>query len=159
MNDLEKYNFMREAIMLSNENVDKNMAPFGAVIVLGSKIIGTGTSQVQHLNDPTAHAEIMAIRDACNKIGNYRLYESAIFTTSEPCPMCYGAILWAGIDRIYYGNSIQDTSKIGYNDKVFYEQYSILKDLRMVPAFQILGDEAILTFARWQELKRYEFNI
>jgi guanine deaminase len=95
--------------------------PFGSVVVMGDKIIGSGHNEVTKSNDPTCHGEIMAIRDACRKLGTFDLRGAVIYTTGEPCPMCLGAILWANIEKVYYGCNVIDTEKIGFRDEKFYE--------------------------------------
>ena len=115
--------YMREAITEAREGIfEGHGGPFGAVIVKDGKIIGRGHNQVLKNNDPTCHGEVMAIHDACKNLGTFDLSGSEIYTTGEPCPMCLGAILWANIEKIYYGCNIVDTDKIGFRDDVFYKR-------------------------------------
>ena len=110
--------------------------PFGAVIVRDGEIIGEGWNQVLRNNDPTAHGEVTAIRDACNKLGDFKLTGCEIHTTGEPCPMCLGAIHWARIDRIYYGFSIKDAATAGFDDVTFYEELALPPEKRSIPSLQ-----------------------
>ena len=147
------FSYMRLAIELANDNVRNGRAPFAALIVLNNKVIGQGKSMVKVHLDPTSHAEINAIRNACSNIGHYRLFGSTIYSSAEPCPMCLCAIFWAGIEKIYYGNSISDSDEIGYRDKIFYEQLKLSQSQRIIPSIQILRDEAFQTFNKWREKK------
>lgn len=114
--------YMQMAIEEARKGVDAGHGgPFGAVIVKDGVVIGKGHNDVIRLQDPTCHGEIMAIHEACKNLGTFDLSDSEIYTTSEPCPMCLGGILWANIDKIYYGCSIDDTEKIGFRDSAFYE--------------------------------------
>ena len=114
--------FMEEAIRLSEDNIISNAGgPFGACIVKNGEIIGRGSNHVLANNDPTAHAEIMAIRDACNNIGSYDLKGCELYTSCYPCPMCLSAIIWANIDKVYYGNTKEDAAEIGFRDDFIYK--------------------------------------
>ena len=114
--------YMKEAVKEAREGIRKNHGgPFGCVIVKNGVIIGRGHNMVIKNNDPTCHGEIMAIHDACAEVNNFSLKGCELYTTAEPCPMCLGAILWAGIERVYYGCNIEDTEKIGFSDSNFYE--------------------------------------
>lgn len=114
--------FMEQARILADENIYTNAGgPFGACVVLDGKIIGRGSNHVLANNDPTAHAEVMAIRDACNSINSYDLSDCEMYTTSYPCPMCMSAIMWANINKVYYGNTKEDTAKIGFRDDFIYD--------------------------------------
>lgn len=142
--------FMKRAIALSEQNVSSlKGGPFGAVVVLNNQIIGEGTNLVTNNNDPTAHAEIEAIRSACKKMNSYDLSGASIFTSCEPCPMCLSAIYWARIQKIYYANTRSDAAKIQFDDDLIYNE--IPKDplLRKIPAEQILHDEAQHVFDLW----------
>jgi len=144
--------FMREAIVLSRENMDAGKGgPFGAVIVRDGTVIGRGANNVTSANDPTAHAEIVAIRNACCHIGDFNLKGSAIYTSCEPCPMCLSAIYWARIDRIFYANTQHDAAHINFDDAFLYEQISLNMDHRSIPAMPLLREEALPVFAAWQE--------
>lgn len=113
---------MEQARILADENIYTNAGgPFGACVVLDGKIIGRGSNHVLANNDPTAHAEVMAIRDACNSINSYDLSDCEMYTTSYPCPMCMSAIMWANINKVYYGNTKEDTAKIGFRDDFIYD--------------------------------------
>lgn len=114
--------FMEQARILADENIYTNAGgPFGACVVLDGKIIGRGSNHVLANNDPTAHAEVMAIRDACKKVNSYDLSDCEMYTTSYPCPMCMSAIMWANINKVYYGNTKEDTAKIGFRDDFIYD--------------------------------------
>jgi len=144
-------NFMREAIKLSLENMQKNAGwPFGAVIVKDGKIIGKGWNQVTSSNDPTAHGEVVAIRDACKNLWTFDLHGCEIYTSCEPCPMCYGAISRSRIWKIYYGNTGKDAADIGFDDSAF--QNDIKKEFtqRDIPVEQLLHDEALEVFNVWK---------
>ncbi len=150
--------FMEEAIRLSIENIRMGGGPFGAVIVHDNQIISTGVNAVIINNDPTAHAEIQAIRSACHKLKNINLSGCSIFTSCEPCPMCLGAIYWAHLDAIYYGNSRKDAHKIGFADEIIYAEFNRPVSQRSIPMIQIYSDEAKQAFLLWEELenkKRY----
>ena len=143
---------MLEAIKLSHEGVINNDGgPFGCVIVKGDEIIGRGNNKVTSINDPTAHAEIIAIRDACKKLGTFRLDDCEIYTSCEPCPMCLGAIYWATPKAIYYANSRQDATEIGFNDSLIYEEFSKPFSERKIPITQIDRDNALKIFKEWAE--------
>ena len=118
---MDKKELMKRAIELSEESVRKGGGPFGAVIVKDGVVVGKGHNQVVKNNDPTCHGEMMAIHKACKKLGTFDLSGCELYTTGEPCPMCMAAILWANIDKVYYGCNIVDTEDIGFRDKVFYE--------------------------------------
>ena len=114
--------YMEEAIKLSKNNLITNIGgPFGACVVKNGEIIGRGNNQVIGNNDPTAHAEIMAIRDACKNINSYDLSDCEIYTTCYPCPMCLSAIIWSNIKKVYYGNTVEDAENIGFRDKIIYD--------------------------------------
>ena len=120
--------FMKEAVKEAYEGInEKHGGPFGSVIVKDGKIVGRGHNQVLLNHDPTCHGEMMAIRDACRKTGNFDLSGCELYTTGEPCPMCFGAILWANISKVFYGCNIKDTEKIGFRDRRFYEDSEKIK--------------------------------
>lgn len=143
--------FIREAIRLSREPMQKGAGgPFGAVIVKDSKIIARGWNQVTSGNDPTAHAEVVAIREACKKLEDFSLVGCTIYTSCEPCPMCLAAIYWARLDRIYYSNSRADAADINFDDDFLYKEISLAIEHRSLPMTQLLRDEAIKVFKEWQ---------
>ena len=143
--------FMREAIRLANESVEKGGGPFGAVIVKDGEIIAGSANSVTIDNDPTAHAEVNAIRKACKKLGTFDLSGCVVYTSCEPCPMCLGAIYWAHINTIYYGNSKKDAADIDFDDDFIYKELALPLHRRHVPMVNLLGDEAIVTFNRWRD--------
>ncbi len=145
-----KNSFMLRAIELSIKSVDNNGGPFGCVIVKNKKIIAEGNNQVTSLNDPTAHAEIVAIREACNSINNFNLKGSEMYTSCEPCPMCLSAIYWAHIDKIYFGNTRVDAANIGFDDNHIYKELKKQLSLRAIPMQQINKNEAIKAFEKWE---------
>ncbi|MTI26468.1 nucleoside deaminase [Fulvivirga kasyanovii] len=143
---------MREAIRLSIENVESgNGGPFGAVVVKDGKIIARGSNQVTSTNDPTAHAEVVAIRKACEILGSFQLAGCEIYTSCEPCPMCLGAIYWARPDRIYYANTKSDAAEINFDDQFIYEELERPISERKLFTEQMLRDEAIVAFQKWSE--------
>ena len=142
--------FMRQAIDLSIENVRNGGGPFGAVIVRGGEVVATGVNNVVPHCDPTAHAEVSAIRKACQKVGNFKLDGCTIYTSCEPCPMCLSAIYWAGIERIFYGNTKQDAEDINFSDKFIYDELALPMTERRVPAVNMMRDDALEAFRDWQ---------
>ena len=143
--------FMMRAIDLSLKSVDSGTGPFGAVIVKDNKIISEGFNVVTSANDPTSHAEIVAIRNACKSLNNFSLKGSDLYTTCEPCPMCLSAIYWARIDKIYYANTRNDAQKIDFSDALIYEELNKnIKD-RKIPMHQIMRDEALKAFELWDK--------
>lgn len=143
--------FMRQAIRLADDNVDHGGGPFGAVIVKDGEVIAGGCNRVVPNNDPTAHAEVSAIREACNKLGTFDLSGCTIYTSCEPCPMCLGAIYWARIGRIYYGNTRYDARDINFADDFIYEEMDRPIEQRQLPIIPLLREEAIHTFRKWAE--------
>lgn len=143
--------FMREAIQLSIKNVESGKGgPFGAVIVKNGKIIARGTNSVTSTNDPTAHAEVNAIRAACKKLKTFDLSGCEIYTSCEPCPMCLSAIYWARIDRIYYGNTKKDAARIDFDDDFIYKEIERPVNKRKLPMLPMLRDEALEAFKAWE---------
>ena len=142
--------FMRQAIDLSIENVRNGGGPFGAVIVRDGEVVATGVNNVVPHCDPTAHAEVSAIRKACQKVGNFKLDGCTIYTSCEPCPMCLSAIYWAGIERIFYGNTKQDAEDINFSDKFIYDELALPMTERRVPAVNMMRDDALEAFRDWQ---------
>jgi len=146
----EKESFMRRAAELSGFGSENNYGgPFGAVIVKDGKIIGEGFNRVTSSNDPTAHAEVTAIRTACQNINNFDLAGSVIFTSCEPCPMCLAAIYWANIEEIYYANTKDDANEIGFRDDFIYNEFDKPIDKRNKPCSQLLRSEARKIFDNW----------
>jgi guanine deaminase len=142
--------FMQRAIELSLENVRSGSGgPFAALVVSGGEIIATGTNQVTSINDPTAHAEIVAIRTACHEISDFQLSDCQLYTTCEPCPMCMGAIYWARLAKVYYANTREDAAKIGFDDSFIYDQLVVPLDARKIPMIPLMRDEALEAFREW----------
>ncbi len=148
MRDKEK--FMREAIRLSIENVKNGGGPFGAVVVKDGEIIARGVNRVTDRHDPTAHAEVNAIREACAKLGTFNLSGCEIYTSCEPCPMCLGAIYWAHLDRMYYGNNKHDAATVGFDDSFIYQELTLAPDKRRLHSEILLAGEAIQAFRDWE---------
>ena len=142
--------FMRQAIDLSIENVANGGGPFGAVIVRDDKVVATGVNRVTANNDPTAHAEVSAIRASCQKEGSFMLKGCTIYTSCEPCPMCLSAIYWAGISRICYANTKQDAEDINFGDKFIYEEIERPINQRTIPTEHFMRDEALQAFRDWE---------
>lgn len=143
--------FMREAIRLASESVRHGGGPFGAVVVKDGQIIAGSSNRVTIDLDPTAHAEVNTIREACRRLGTFDLSGCAIYTSCEPCPMCLGAIYWAHIDRIYYGNTRKDARDIDFADDFIYDELERPMDERTVPIVPLLRDEALASFRLWSE--------
>lgn len=146
--------FMRRAIALAMENVHTSGGgPFAAVIVKNGRIIAEGVNRVTTTNDPTAHAEVVAIREACRKLGDFQLSGCDLYTTCEPCPMCLGAIYWARPARIFYASTAADAASVGFDDAFIYEELKSSHPERRLPMSQLLRDESLEIFALW---KRHE---
>lgn len=144
--------FMREAVALSRKNVREGKGgPFAAVIVKDGTVIARGTNLVTSTNDPTAHAEIVAIREACHALGSFQLDGCDIYTSCEPCPMCLGAIYWARPRAIYFANTRDDAADIGFDDRTIYDEVTRLHSDRKIPMIQVLREEALVAFQEWQE--------
>lgn len=144
--------FMKRAIELSVENVRAGRGgPFAAVVVKDGQIIAEGANRVTSTNDPTAHAEIVAIREACRTLGSFQLTGCEIYTSCEPCPMCLGAIYWARPTRVYFANTAADAAAIGFDDSVIYEQLQRPHAERKIPMQQMMREEAQAAFRAWQE--------
>lgn len=141
--------FLKQAVDLASENVRQGGGPFGAVIVKAGKVIGEGTNGVTRSLDPTAHAEVSAIRDACKNIQDFSLKGSTLYTSCEPCPMCLSAIYWARIDRIVYGNNRQQAANIGFDDSYIYDQVSLDLSKRDIPMQNLIPEVAIESFKIW----------
>ena len=144
--------FMRMAIDLATANVrESSGGPFGAVVVKDGQVVATGINQVTATNDPTAHAEVTAIRNACKALGSFELKGCTLYSSCEPCPMCLAAILWARVDRLYFGNTAQDAAAAGFDDSFFYEQVRLPVHQRQLPTVNILREDAIESFDAWRE--------
>ena len=140
---------MREAIRLANESVERGGGRIGAIIVKDGEVIAGSSNSVTIDNDPTAHAEVNTIRQACRKLGTFDLSGATIYTSCEPCPMCLGAIYWARISRIFYGNNRKDARDIDFADDFIYEELDRPLDERTVPIIPLLRDEALVSFRMW----------
>jgi guanine deaminase len=144
--------FMRRAIALSVEQARSGAGgPFGAVIVKDGRIIAEGANRVTASLDPTAHAEIVAIRNACAALHDFSLAGCEIYTSCEPCPMCLAAIYWARLDRIHYGNDRADAARIGFDDAFLYDEIPLALDRRSIPTCRLLPDEALTAFTAWEK--------
>ncbi len=144
--------FMQMAIELSEYNVRQGQGgPFGAVIVKDGMVVARSANKVVPTNDPTAHAEVSAIRLACQELGTYNLAGCEIYTSCEPCPMCLGAIYWAHIDKIYYANNKADAATIGFDDHFIYDELDLPMEKRKLPIVQLMRNEALNAFKLWSE--------
>ena len=142
---------MRRAIELSVCNVHSgNGGPFGAVVVKDDAIVGEGTNQVLAANDPSAHAEVVAIRAACQKLKTFQLSDCEVYTSCEPCPMCMGLIYWARPRIVYYANTADDAARIGFDDAFIYHELTLPSSQRSIPIQQIFREEAQAAFDAWQ---------
>jgi guanine deaminase len=145
--------FMARAIQLSLENVRSGTGgPFGAVVVKGGKVVAEGVNRVTATNDPTAHAEVLAIRAGCERLRCFELHGCDLYTSCEPCPMCLGAIYWARISKVYFGNRASDAAKIGFDDSAIYAEISQPHAQREIPMIQMMREEALAAFQLWEEL-------
>ncbi|MDX5337643.1 MAG: nucleoside deaminase [Cyclobacteriaceae bacterium] len=144
--------FMREAIRLAKEGVvSGNGGPFGCVIVKDGQIIGKGSNMVLKTNDPTAHAEVVAIRDACKNLNHFQLEGCEVYTSCEPCPMCLGAIFWARPARVYYACTKEDAANAGFDDEFIYQEIDINPSERKIPMNSLLREESLAAFKIWKE--------
>ena len=146
---MEHNDFMRKAIALAVENVKNGGGPFGAVIVKDGEIVATGVNRVTVNNDPTAHAEVSAIREACLKLGTFDLSGCVLYTSCEPCPMCLGAIYWAHIDKIFYGANQHDAAAVNFDDSFIYDQLELPYAERSIRCEHFMRDEALAAFRKW----------
>jgi guanine deaminase len=145
--------FMLRAIQLSIENVRSELGgPFGAVIVKDNRIVAEAVNQVTLTKDPTAHAEVLAIRQACQKLGVFELKDCELYTSCEPCPMCLGAIYWARLSRVYYGNLAEDAAQAGFDDSLIYREIARPHSERAIPMVQMLHEEALAAFRAWKDM-------
>jgi tRNA(Arg) A34 adenosine deaminase TadA len=147
----EDEKFMQQAIDLSIESVANGGGPFGAVIVRNGEVIATGTNRVTATCDPTAHAEVSAIRAACAKLKEFKLSGCTIYSSCEPCPMCLSALYWAGVERIFYGNTKSDAKAINFDDSFIYDQIALDYSKRSIPCINIMRDKALEGFRAWRE--------
>lgn len=142
---------MERAIQLSLENVRAGLGgPFAALVVRDGKVLATGTNQVTTAQDPTAHAEIVAIRGACQAIQDFRLRGCELYTTCEPCPMCMGAIYWARLAKVYYANTREEAARVGFDDSFIYDQIALPVESRKIPMIQIMQEQALEAFREWE---------
>jgi guanine deaminase len=149
---IENLKFMDEAIQTAIKGMNENEGgPFGCVIVKDGKIIGRGNNKVTSTNDPTAHAEVEAIRNACINLGSFQLDGCTLYTSCEPCPMCLGAIYWARPDKVYFGCNHEDASKIGFDDEFIYKEIPLPYEKRSIPFEQFARDKALEAFKKWEE--------
>lgn len=147
----EDARFMEMAIRLSEDNVDSGGGPFGAVIVRDGEVIATGANRVVPNSDPTAHAEVMAIRSACAKLGTFQLTGCTVYSSCEPCPMCLSALYWAGIERICYANTKRDAAAIDFDDSFIYDQLRLDYDRRSIRCEHFMRNEALEAFRMWSD--------
>ena len=143
--------YMRLAIELANKSVAEGGGPFGAVVVRGGEIISACANRVTLDNDPTAHAEVTAIREACSKLGTFSLEGCEIYASCEPCPMCLGAIYWSGISRVYYAATRENAAQAGFDDSMIYDQIPLQPEQRLVPCLRLDSDAQQLPFDLWQQ--------
>ena len=141
---------MRKAISLAVENIKNGGGPFGAVVVKNGEVVATGVNRVTANNDPTAHAEVSAIRAACTRLGTFDLSGCVLYTSCEPCPMCLGAIYWAHIDKIYYGANQYDAAAVDFDDSFIYRELELAPAERKKPMENIRHDDALMPFNMWQ---------
>ncbi len=145
-----KEKFMMEAITLSKKAIENNEGgPFGCIVVKNDKIIGRGNNKVIIENDPTAHAEVMAIRDACKNLGTFQLNGCEIYTSCEPCPMCLGAIYWARPKVVYYANTRDDAASVGFDDSMIYDEIKCNNEERKIPLINLCREDALTVFKSW----------
>lgn len=145
----ESETFMKEAIRQAGENIKTGGGPFGAVVVKDGKIISSVGNRVTSTNDPTAHAEVVAIREACSTLGTFDLSGCEIYASCEPCPMCLGAIMWARIEKLYFAADRIDATKAGFDDELFYKEFSLPIEKRLLKPTQLLQKESVAVFDMW----------
>ena len=143
--------FMKRAIALALENIRSGGGPFAAVIVKEGRVIAEGANRVTSSNDPTAHAEVVAIRQACRALGDFQLTGCDLYTTSEPCPMCLGAIYWARPARIFFAATAGDAAAAGFDDAFIYDELKIAPAGRRIPTAQLLRDDSLAIFSAWKQ--------
>lgn len=150
--DGSKIEFMEEAIELAVKGVLANEGgPFGAIVVKDGVVVGRGNNHVTSTNDPTAHAEVMAIRDACNNLGTFQLTGCVLYTSCEPCPMCFGAIYWARLDKVYYSANKHTASYYGFDDGYIYDEVNLPFERRRIPFIPMLPEKGIIPFREWEK--------
>ena len=143
--------YMEMACRLSSDNIDNGGGPFGAVIVRDGKLIATGVNSVTVVNDPTAHAEVSAIRAACRELGTFQLAGCIVYSSCEPCPMCLSALYWAGVSKIFYGNTKEDADAIDFSDKFIYEELGKSPAQRRIPCLHVTCTDAPRAFRKWAD--------
>ncbi len=150
MSDERHIAFLRQAIRIATQNVEsREGGPFGAVVVREGRVLATGVNRVTALNDPTAHAEMMAVREACRILGDFQLTGCEIYCSSEPCPMCLAAIYWARAERIYYAATRAEAAAVGFDDQFIHAEMAMDIDGRSIPAQRLLAEEALTPFEQW----------
>jgi len=142
---------MQRAIALALENVRSGGGPFGALIVKDGKVLSEAANRVTLTNDPTAHAEIVAIREACKKLGNFHLTDCELYSSCEPCPMCLGAIYWARPGRVYFACTAADAAKAGFDDSLIYQEIRSPHMHRKIPMIQLMREESLAAFRAWEQ--------
>lgn len=149
----EDREYMRMAIDLSRQSVERGGGPFGAVVVKDGQVLASGANSVTLNNDPTAHAEVSAIREACSRAGNFKLEGAVLYSSCEPCPMCLSAAYWAGIEKLYYANTREDAAAAGFDDSFIYDQIPLAPEKRSLPTLPmtIMHPESIKVFQMWDE--------
>jgi guanine deaminase len=143
--------FMQRAIALALENVRSGGGPFGALIVKDGKVLSEAANRVALTNDPTAHAEMIAIREACRKLGNFHLADCELYSSCEPCPMCLGAIYWARPGRVYFACTAADAAKAGFDDSLIYQEIRSPHVHRRIPMTQLMREESLAAFRAWEQ--------
>jgi tRNA(Arg) A34 adenosine deaminase TadA len=146
---MSNQDFMREAIALAIQNVAEGGGPFGCVIVKDGKVIARGVNRVTQTNDPTAHAEVVAIRNACHTLRSFQLTGCELYTSCEPCPMCMAAVYWARPDMVYFGATKDDAAHAGFDDSMIYEEFALPYEKRRIPVAQLGRDEALKALEAW----------
>ena len=141
--------FMEMAAEIAEKNIDRGGGPFGAVIVRGAEVVATGANTVTLSNDPTAHAEVNAIREACRQLGTFSLKDCIVYSSCEPCPMCLSALYWAGVKRIYFGNTKEDADAINFSDGFIYKELEKPRVDRVLPCIHIASEKNIRAFQKW----------
>lgn len=151
--------FMQEAIEMAMANIDSGRGgPFAALVLREEEVIGRGVNSVTSSNDPTAHAEVMAVRDACRTLGDFQLDGCDLYTTCEPCPMCLGAIYWSRLDRVFYASTQRDAAEAGFDDQLIYDELRRDPEGRRLPMKQVMREEAKRVFDAWKQFeKRIEY--
>jgi guanine deaminase len=145
--------FLDRAIELAKTNVDLKSGPFGALIVKDGEIVAEGANQVTFLNDPTAHAEVQAIREACKKLATFNLSGCELYSSCEPCPMCFASIYWAHIDKVYYAANKNDAAKAGFDDAFIYREIGIDHAKRKIPFIEMAHELKLVPFEKWDQLE------